>query len=160
MVSTVEEFLIKKEEIDLLFSEKEKLSAPFADVKKSRVKEYASKIAKLAGFLFIIGDENNINELKVYSDITETQLLSGSLQFLFSNSQKVLDIAKDHLVGKSLDEHGLSKEDFGLFRNKRVEIWFDQDFAGQKSAYGTKTITAQLSSKELTHYSLLMKYEN
>ena len=56
--------------------------------------------------------------------------------------------------------NGMKIEDFGLFKDRNVEIWFDQDFAGQKSAYGTKTITAQLSSKELTHYSLLMKYEN
>jgi ssDNA-binding Zn-finger/Zn-ribbon topoisomerase 1 len=56
--------------------------------------------------------------------------------------------------------NGLSKEDFGLFRNKKVEIWFDQDDAGQKTAFGTKTITVSFSNTELSNWSFYVKFEN
>ncbi|KAB7884998.1 hypothetical protein [Poseidonibacter ostreae] len=56
--------------------------------------------------------------------------------------------------------NGMRIEDYGLFENKEIEIWFDQDYAGQKSAYGIKTLNVSLSSTELSHYSLLMKYQD
>jgi hypothetical protein len=56
--------------------------------------------------------------------------------------------------------NGLSKEDFGLFRNKKVEIWFDQDEAGQKTAFGTKTISVSFQNTELSNWSFYVKFEN
>lgn len=56
--------------------------------------------------------------------------------------------------------NGISNEDLGLFENKKVEIWYDQDSAGQKTAYGQKVFTARLKNTELAHYSLLMKFNN
>ena len=56
--------------------------------------------------------------------------------------------------------NGLSKEDFGLFRNKKVEIWFDQDEAGQKTAFGTKTLTVSFFNTELSNWSFYVKFEN
>ena len=67
---------------------------------------------------------------------------------------------KNHYEVAIAGVNGLSKEDFGLFKNKRVEIWFDQDDAGQKTAYGTKTITCSFSNTELSNWSFYLKFEN
>lgn len=67
---------------------------------------------------------------------------------------------KNHYEVAIAGVNGLSKEDFGLFRNKKVEIWFDQDEAGQRTAFGTKTITFNFQNTELSNWNFYVKFEN
>ena len=112
MVSLVEEFHEKKERIVELFAEKEKLAEPYSKVKKVHRKDYARKVAQLAGILYSIGDEKDMDDLKLYSDITQNKLLGGSSQYMFSNAKKVIDLARENL--EFIKEFSVGEE---LFNN-------------------------------------------
>lgn len=90
----------------------------------------------------------------ILDDKSVIRLFEGSVDsFSIPSLSNTYDIA---IAGVN----GLSKEDFGLFRNKRVEIWFDQDDAGQKSAFGTKIITTSFLNTELSNWNFYVKFEN
>jgi len=84
--------------------------------------------------------------------LTRKSLLDKSYSFRFFEGQKDLHSipSKDMVCDIAIPGvNGINEEMLGLFKGRKVELYFDKDIAGQKAVYGYWTFTLKDGTKEI-----------